>query len=81
MVHNDDFSSTKELLRDDDAAQSIGNPAASVPNNVGIALFESKRSSRIFWPSVSCLDTSAQVDSTIQDQEPYRDERPYTPLR
>lgn len=40
MVHDDNLPRAQELLRDDDAAQSIANATPSITNDVGITLFQ-----------------------------------------
>lgn len=47
MVHDNEFSSPEKLLRDDNAAQRISNPATCIANDMGIAFFEAQGTSGI----------------------------------
>jgi hypothetical protein len=47
MVHDNNLSSTEELLRDYDATKCIAGSTACIANNMGITLFQTEGSGNV----------------------------------
>jgi hypothetical protein len=48
MMHDDDFTGSKELLRNYDAAEGVGYSTSRIADDMGITFFEAKGSSGIW---------------------------------
>lgn len=48
MMHDNDFASAEQLLRNDDAAQCIWNSATGIADYMGIAFFKTEGAGGIY---------------------------------
>ena len=48
VVHDDDLSSSQELLRDDETTQCIADTTSGISNHMGVTFFQAQSTSGIY---------------------------------